>query len=67
MLACALPPLRGRTAEADVVEYALRAGPLQFAPTADVSFAALAYNGTLPGPLLRVVHGQRVRVRYRND
>jgi FtsP/CotA-like multicopper oxidase with cupredoxin domain len=30
-------------------------------------FSGLAYNGTIPGPLLRVAHGQRVRVRYTSD
>lgn len=28
---------------------------------------ALAYNGTVPGPLLRVRHGQRFRARYVSD
>jgi len=37
-----------------------------FAPSSEVAFRGLAYNGTIPGPLLRIVHGQRLRARYRN-
>ncbi len=60
----ALPPLSMRALAADVVEYRLESAPLRFRPAPGVDFAGLAYNGTIPGPLLRVTHGQRVRVRY---
>jgi multicopper oxidase len=63
--AISLPP-RDVHAASDVVEYVLTARSVDFAPAPGVRTRALAYNGTLPGPLLRVAHGQRVRVRYLN-
>lgn len=66
MTVAALPPLPLCAAAAEVVEYTLTAAPLNFAPLAGLRFAGLAYNGTIPGPILRVVHGQRVRIRYRS-
>ncbi len=66
MVVAALPPLSKRLLASDLIEYSLTAAPLSFAPAPGISFAALAYNGRLPGPVLRAVHGQRVRVRYRN-
>ncbi|HEY9084435.1 MAG TPA: multicopper oxidase family protein [Candidatus Tyrphobacter sp.] len=66
MAVLAIPPLSQRARASDLVEYTLTAAPLAFAPVPGVSLAALAYNGRLPGPLLRVTHGQRVRVRYVN-
>lgn len=66
MLVAALPPLSQRALANDLVNYTLTAAPLRFTPSPGASFAELAYNGTLPGPLLRVMHGQRVRVQYVN-
>lgn len=66
MLVAALPRLSPRALASDTLSYTLTAAPLEFAPAPGVSFAGLAYNGSLPGPLLRVMHGQRVRVRYVN-
>lgn len=66
MAAFALAPLSRRALAADTLEIALTAAPLTFSPAPGIAFAGLAYNGTLPGPLLRAMHGQRVRVRYRN-
>jgi FtsP/CotA-like multicopper oxidase with cupredoxin domain len=66
MAAAAIAPLSRRALASDVVEYDLTAAPLAFAPAPGVVFPGLAYNGTLPGPVLRVTYGQRVRVRYRN-
>lgn len=51
----ALPSLSERAAASDVVEVTLRSAP---------GAGGLAFNGTIPGPLLRVVRGQRIRVRY---
>ncbi|TAM86855.1 multicopper oxidase family protein [bacterium] len=62
----ALSPLSARAAGVDVVDLTLTAAPLHFAPFAGISYRGLAYNGTIPGPLLRVRHGQRLRVRYLN-
>lgn len=66
MAAFALPRLPERARAADALEYTLTAAPLAFAPAPGVSFAALAYNGALPGPVLRVARGQRLRVNYVN-
>jgi FtsP/CotA-like multicopper oxidase with cupredoxin domain len=32
-----------------------------------VEFAGLAYNGTIPGPVLRIAHGQRLRAKFVNN
>src|ERR1700692_205099 len=66
MSAVALPRLGAAASAADVVDVTLTAAPLSFRPTASVTFAGLAYNGHLPGPVLRVRRGQRLRVRYVN-
>jgi FtsP/CotA-like multicopper oxidase with cupredoxin domain len=66
LAAVALPRVSPAAAEADTVEYELVARPHRFAPAPNVVTAALSYNGILPGPLLRVRYGQRVRVRYTN-
>lgn len=60
----ALPPFSQSALASDVIEYSLTSAPLRFSPVVGVDFPGLAYNGAIPGPLLRVVHGQRVRVRY---
>ena len=65
MLVHALPAA-GRAAESDLVEYALTAAPLPFSPVSGIRFDGFGYNGSIPGPLLRVVHGQRMRVKYVN-
>lgn len=66
-IATAALPLRDpRAAAADVIDYGLIALPIPFAPAPGVKVPALAYNGALPGPTLRVTHGQRVRIRYLN-
>jgi|HubBroStandDraft_5_1064220.scaffolds.fasta_scaffold04156_5 FtsP/CotA-like multicopper oxidase with cupredoxin domain len=48
----------GRALAEDTVDITLRSASLA---------GGLAFNGTTPGPLLRVVHGQRIRVRYVSD
>ncbi len=64
--AIALPRLSARAAGRDLVEFTLVARSHRFAPAPGIDYAGVAYNGTLPGPVLRVRHGQRVRVRYVN-
>ena len=73
MAAAALVPLDARALESDVVDYTLIACPAGPAGTAtgpicglSGSTVPLGYNGAIPGPLLRVSHGQRVHVRYVN-
>jgi FtsP/CotA-like multicopper oxidase with cupredoxin domain len=68
MLFVAGLPRRGSSAsQNDVVEFRLTSAPLRFSPVNGVAFAGLGYNGTIPGPVLRVMHGQRVRVRYTSN
>ena len=55
MAVAALPGLSRRAMAEDVVTVTLRSAP---------GAGGVALNGTIPGPLLRVVHGQRIRVRY---
>ncbi len=64
MAVAPLPLLSRRASASDVVEYTLTAAPLTLSPAPNVSFAALAYNGSIPGPVLRASRGQRVRIRY---
>lgn len=59
MLAVAsLPPLTRRASASDVVNVTLTSQP--------AAGGGLAYNGSIPGPFLRVARGQRVRVSYRS-
>ena len=60
----ALRPLSQRARAADVVEYRLVSTPVTFSPAPGIAVSGLAYNGSIPGPLLRAVRGQRVRIRY---
>jgi FtsP/CotA-like multicopper oxidase with cupredoxin domain len=62
-----IPSLARRALASDVVDVELRSSPVAFSPSLGLHFSGLAYNGTIPGPLLRVVHGQRIRVRYVSD
>jgi multicopper oxidase len=61
-----LPRLTQRAYARDVVDVVLKSAPLPFSPAPAMHFFGMAYNGTIPGPLLRVSYGQRVRVHYRN-
>jgi FtsP/CotA-like multicopper oxidase with cupredoxin domain len=67
MIAAAVPPLSSRALANDVLDYALTSAPLKFSPAPGVEFAGLAYNGTIPGPVLRISHGQRLRAKFVND
>lgn len=62
----ALAPLSAQALASEVISVTLRSGPFRFTPAAGMAFDQLAYNGMLPGPLLRVMHGQRIRARYVN-
>jgi FtsP/CotA-like multicopper oxidase with cupredoxin domain len=57
------PPAR---ADSDVVDIALTAAPLPFQLPGGHVVPLLAYNASVPGPVMRVTRGQRIRVRYRN-
>lgn len=66
MMVAALAPLSERALASDLVQYTLTAGPVPFSPVPGLNFAGLGYNGVIPGPLLRVVHGQRLRAKFVN-
>ncbi len=66
MIATALPPLSRKALASDLVQFTLTATPLNFNPVAGLNFAGRAFNGSIPGPLLRVMHGQRMRATFHN-
>ncbi len=66
MAVAALPPLRDAARASDVIEVTLTAAPLRFSPVPGLDFGGIAFNGTIPGPVLRAVHGQRVRATLVN-
>jgi multicopper oxidase len=66
MSAVALAPLSERALASDVVSFRLVATPMRFSPAQGVTVDAIGYNGSIPGPLLRVQRGQRVHVEYIN-
>ncbi|HEY5340454.1 MAG TPA: multicopper oxidase domain-containing protein, partial [Candidatus Aquilonibacter sp.] len=67
MSAIALSALDERTLAQDVVQYRLTAAPLPYSPAPGLHVAGIAYNGSIPGPVLRVRYGQRVRIEYHNE
>lgn len=67
MIAAALPPLSQRALASDTLDVTLTAAPLRFSPVPGLDFAGLAYNGTIPGPVLRIAHGQRLRAKFVNN
>ncbi len=67
MSAFALARLPERALAGDVVSYRLAAMPMRYSPAPGVVVDAVGYNGSIPGPVLRVVHGQRVHVEYVNQ
>jgi FtsP/CotA-like multicopper oxidase with cupredoxin domain len=66
MLLTSLPPLSRAAQASDLVEHTLAAAPLNFSPVTGLNFPGRAFNGSIPGPLLRVVHGQRLRATFVN-
>jgi multicopper oxidase len=66
MSAQVLHPFPARAADSDTVHVTLTAWPYRFSPAPHVSFSGLAYNGQMPGPLLRVRYGQRLRAHFIN-
>ncbi len=61
-----LPPLSARAADRDRVDVTLEARPYRYPNRIGVNFTGLAYNGRVPGPLLRVRYGQTFRARFIN-
>ena len=48
-------------------EFELTCGTTKWEVTPGVAVNAIAYNGQVPGPIIRVTEGERVRIRVRND
>ncbi len=53
--------------EAGVKVFELTAYPIRWQILPDVTVTAWSYNGTVPGPLIRVTEGDRVRIVFKND
>jgi FtsP/CotA-like multicopper oxidase with cupredoxin domain len=66
MLVAALPRLGPRALASDTVDYTLNAAPLTISASPAAQFSGLAFNGTVPGPVIRIVHGQRLRANLVN-
>jgi FtsP/CotA-like multicopper oxidase with cupredoxin domain len=66
MSASVVAPLSAKAAESETLDVTLTAEPFTFRPFPGVVYRGLAYNGSIPGPLLRVRHGQRLRARFVN-
>ncbi len=61
-----LPPMNARAADRDLVEVTLEARPYRYPRVTGANYSGLAYNGRVPGPLLRVRYGQTFRARFIN-
>ncbi len=66
MSAAVLPPMSARAADRDTLEVTLTARPHVYRPVPDALFYGLAYNGQIPGPMIRTRAGQRFRARFIN-
>ena len=68
MTAAYLPRLSPKALAGETLDAAIRSSPARgglIRGGGDANYSELlAYNGTIPGPLLRVMHGQRIRVNY---
>ena len=61
-----VPPLAAQAADREQVDVTLVGRPYEFPPDTGARFQGLAYNGRMPGQLLRVRYGQTFRARYLN-
>lgn len=55
------------TLDGDTKVFELTAKPVFWNINADTQVTALTYNGTVPGPLIRVTEGDRIRVKFTNN
>lgn len=53
--------------EGDVKVFELTSKPVIWPITQDVSVTAWTYNGTVPGPMIRVIEGDKVRIVLKNE
>ena len=59
--------LAASTVEEGVKVFRLRMAPMQLEVAPNVVRQAFAFNGIVPGPVIRVGEGDRVRIHVRND
>lgn len=55
------------TLEGDVKVFELTARPVRWPILKDVYVTAWTYNGTVPGPMIRVTEGDKVRITIKNE
>ena len=53
--------------DGDVKVFALEAKPVLWKINADTQVTAWTYNGTVPGPMIRITEGDKVRVIFKNN
>ncbi len=63
------PDLPNESRQARLVEFSLRASSSRIKLLGQAGIAAelMTYNGSFPGPTMRVKEGDRVRIQFRND
>ncbi len=64
---CGVTPAPDLDAAEDVVEVELTAAMAGWDPGTGVEAMGMAFNGTVPGPLIEATLGQTLRVRFTND
>ena len=67
MVTVALSPVSRKALASELVEVTLTSATMAFNPVPGVDSSCLAFNGAIPGPVLRVVHGQRLRATFTNN
>ncbi|HEV3154650.1 MAG TPA: multicopper oxidase family protein [Candidatus Baltobacteraceae bacterium] len=67
MAALAVPRLPARALAEDTLDYTLTAAPIAFSPAPGMQYPLLAFNGSIPGPVIRVAQGQRLRAKFVNS
>ncbi|MCD9106060.1 multicopper oxidase domain-containing protein [Bradyrhizobium japonicum] len=66
MTARAVPPVRAQTLN-KAADHKIRIAPVSLEIAPGKIIRTTAYNGTVPGPALRVKEGQPVRIEVTND
>ena len=67
-LALGLPPLsRAAAAARDKSDFSIRIAPVKLELAPGTVIETVGYNGTAPGPILRMREGKRVTVDVHND
>jgi FtsP/CotA-like multicopper oxidase with cupredoxin domain len=63
------PDLKNESSQTGLVEFSLRASSsrIKLLGQEGLEAALMTYNGSFPGPTMRVKEGDRVRIQFRND